>query len=133
VGLDIGSWPDADLESLFGLGHLEYLSILHLPKVSSLQPLAGLSRLKVLRLETSPGWDSSSKVTRVDSLEPIARLASLVSLELFGIVPPDRSLAALEDCPSLRTALFHKYPKSEVSRFYESTAVSAAFAPRPGF
>lgn len=107
VGLEIATWPDADLESLSGLSHLEYLRIIHLPKVTSLQPLAALNQLKVLRLETSPGWDSSRKVTVVDSLQPIGRLEGLENLELFGIVPQDRSLASLEACRNLRTVRVH--------------------------
>ena len=60
--LSIASFPDASLEAIGSLSKLEWLSILHLPKVTSLAPLGRLSRLRCLSLQTTPGWDGSSYI-----------------------------------------------------------------------
>src|SRR5689334_3516641 len=83
--LSIAGLPDAPLEAIGSLDQLEWLSILHLPKVTSLAPLGRLSRLRCLSLQTTPGWDGSNKRTTVDSLQPLAELPALEHLGLFGI------------------------------------------------
>ena len=97
--LVVATYPDADLEPIASLKALEYLSILHLPRVTDLTPLATLSRLRTLRMATLPGWDASGKVTEVDSLRPLALLPELTHLELFGVRPASGSLGDLEHAP----------------------------------
>lgn len=131
--LDVATYPDDSLEELAGLAKLEYLSILHLPKVTDLSPLARLTSLTTLRLATLPSWDSSGKRTVVTSLEPLTKLEALRHVELFSVVPPDRSLGPLERLPSLVTARLQGFPKAEISRFFATTGVANAFAPKPRF
>jgi hypothetical protein len=129
--LVIANFPDHDLEVLSSLRTLRYLSIIHLPKVTDLQPLLPLSRLECLSLATLPSWDSSGRVTEVASLEPLAALPSLRNLELFGVRPPDCSLALLQLSPSLRSARFSRYPATEMRRFYAATGLANSFNPEP--
>lgn len=132
-GLVIATFPNEDLRLLSELKALEYLSILHLPKVEDLAPLTGLSHLKVVRLSTLPSWDSSGKTTTVESLAPLAQLPRLESLELFGVTPSERSLSALEDSASLTTVRVSKYPDLEVERFRSATGATDDWAPEPWF
>lgn len=131
--LVIATFPDDNLAYLTRLQNLRYLSILHLPRVSDLAPLADLRSLKTLSLETLPSWDASGKVTTVASLDPIAALDNLQHLQLLGVCPPDRSLAPLERCKALVSARFSKYPDSEISRFHSATGVADALNPNPEF
>jgi hypothetical protein len=130
--LVVATYPDSDLAPLTHLEKLEYLSLLHLPHVHDLSPLSTLKLLRTVRLSTLPSWDSSGKVTIVDSLRPLAELPDLRHLELFGVRPEDRSLRTLEEAPSLVSVRVSKYPKAEMARFYELTGLSDAFAPAPG-
>ena len=84
-------------------------------------------------METLPSWDSGHKVTEVTSLSPLAQLASLRHLSLFGVVPKDRSLVDVERCKSLRSARFSQYPRAEIDRFYAATRLSNAQSPEPVF
>jgi hypothetical protein len=129
--LVVATYPDDSLEILAGLKELAYLRILHLPKVSDLAPLARLTALTTLRLATLPSWDSSGKRTVVTSLEPLTKLAGLRHIELFSVLPTDKSLEALERLPSLETARLQGFPKAEMSRFFATTRVENAFAPEP--
>ena len=129
--LVVATWPDSTLDVLAGLDSLTYLSLHHLPKVTDLAPLAHLQNLTTLCLHTLPSWDSSGKKTVVRSLEPLALLPSLHHLELFGVVPEDGSLRALEAASGLESVRVHKYARRERDRFYEATGVSDAFAPGP--
>jgi hypothetical protein len=129
-GLEILNLTDASLDLLAGLARLRHLTIIHLPKVPDLQPLRRLGSLEVLRLHTLPSWDSSGKRTVVPSIEPIAALPSLRHLELFSVVPEDRSLAPLELCRTLVTARFQGFPKREVARFEAATGLANDFAPK---
>jgi hypothetical protein len=130
--LVIATYPDAGLGPLEGLLHLKYLSIMHFPKVSDLQPLSQLQRLRTVRLSTLPAWDSSGKKTIVRSLVPLAELPELAHVELFGVLPEDGMLQALERCPALESVRVSKYRKSEVNRFYRITELRDSFAPSPG-
>jgi hypothetical protein len=130
--LVIATYPDGDLEPIAALERLEYLSLLHLPKVTTLAALRRLPHLRTLRLATLPSWDSSGKVTTVDSLKPLVDLPHPAHLELFGVRPADKSLRDLEVAPSLVSVRVSKYPKDEVRRFYEATGLSDNFAPSPG-
>lgn len=129
--LVVATYPDADLEPIAALESLQYLSLLHLPKVTDLVPLSQLQQLHTLRLETLGGWDSSGKVTTVESLEPLARLARLTHLELFGVRPANKSLRDLESAPNLVSVRVSKYPKQETTRFYNQTGINDEPAPRP--
>lgn len=127
--LVIASFPDQSLEIFAPLRKLRYLSILHMPEVSNLDALSGLAGIETLSLSTSPAWDSAGKRTIVDSLKPVASLAALKHLELFGVCSTDRSLAVLEQCKNLQSARFSQYPKDEVERFYRATGVVNQFNP----
>ena len=129
--LVIATFPDKSLSFLSELRSLRYLRILHLPKVTDLAPLTELQRLTSLSLSTLPSWDSSGRITEVESLDSIGTLAALEHLELFGVVGRTRSLAAIERCRSLASARFSKYPKEEVDRFYAATRVSDSHVPEP--
>ena len=122
--LVIATYPDSSFELLSSLSSLRRLRVLHLPHITDLDPLAGLKELETLCLETSPGWDSSGKVTTVASLDPLSKLPSLKHISLFGVVSTDRSLCALERCVGLSSAKFSKYPKKEVERFFRVMKIS---------
>jgi hypothetical protein len=123
--LAIASFPDDSFEAIGALKQLESLQVLHFPRVSSLEPLRGLSKLRSLSLESLPSWDSSSKRLVVDSLAPLADLPNLEVLRLLGVVPQNQSLAPLEKSKSLRVARFHGYAASEKERFFQSSGVES--------
>lgn len=131
--LVIAGFPDSSLDMLKSLSRLRYLSISDLPKISNLQALAGLSKLESLSLSTSPAWDAARKVTVMESLDPLACLISLTHVELFGVCPPNKSLADLEKCVSLETGRFSQYPQAEIDRFYAVTQVVNQYNPPPSF
>src|SRR4051812_13295548 len=112
--LVIATFPDSSLDVISSLRNLRYLSIVHLPKVSDLTPLAQLAKLESLSLSTLPSWDSTGRTTVVKSLKPIALLSALKHLELLGVCSPDKSLAEVEQCKMLQSARFARYPKAEV-------------------
>ena len=113
------------------LAELRHLRIVHMPKVDDIGPLARLTQLTSLSLSTLPSWDASGKTTTIRSLEPLAALPALAHLELFGICPPDKSLAPIEKCKHLRTARFSQYPLAEMARFFKKTIVENQFNPEP--
>ncbi|MBU1413880.1 hypothetical protein KKC22_20385, partial [Myxococcota bacterium] len=108
--LVIASYPDSTLELLAGLVKLERLEIVHLPKIRSLSPLSALRKLKQLSLSTLPSWDSSGKVTVVESLQPVAELPELEELSLFGVLPESKSIEHLLLSKTLRRVRVSKYP-----------------------
>lgn len=128
--LQILGFPDDTLEAVGQLQRLESLSICHMPKIRKLTPLQRLSKLTSLSLQTLPSWDSSGKVQVIDALEPLAGIESLKFLELFGVRPPDQSLAPLEKCSNLRSLRCSKYPKQEVARFLAATGCTDDFCPQ---
>ncbi len=121
--LVIASFPDESLEPLANLTNLEYLSILHLPKVTDIEPLSNLKKLETLSISTLPSWDASRKTTEVSTLIPLASLPKLKYLELHGIVTPKKKLNDLFSSKSLITAMFSQYPKAEIERFYKESNV----------
>nr|WP_296016747.1 hypothetical protein [uncultured Acidovorax sp.] len=127
--LKIASYPDASLEPLENLRRLEWLSILHLPKIDNLEPLAKLRNLVSLELATTPGWDASGKRQVVKSLHPLTRLPNLAYLALFGVTPEDKSLAPLEAASSLLSVRVSGYPVNETKRFYSAFSVTNEHVP----
>lgn len=127
--LKIASFPDASFEAIAELQQLEWLSVLHLPKVTSLGPICRLANLRFLSLETLPSWDSSGKRTIVESLLPIAALPLLAHVSLLGVIPADRSLDVLNGSRHLRSAKFHGFPKSKVEHFFQASSAQDAHMP----
>ena len=124
--LAIAGFPDESFEPISTLTNLRELSVLHFPRVRSLSPLKQLVQLVALSLESLPSWDTSRRQLVVESLSPLAELPSLAHLQLFGVVPPERSLAALEATSSLKSARFQGYPSAESERFYLAKGVKNA-------
>jgi len=131
--LIIAALPDKTIDFITPLARLRYLRIIHLPKISEISSIERLCNLESLSLATSPTWDSSGKLSIIESLDPVARLPALKHLELFGICPLDKSLMPLEKCQSLQSARFSKYPAQEVERFFALTKVMNQFNPEPRF
>ena len=128
--LVVATWPDESFEVLRPLKRLRYLSVVHLPKVSSLDPLASLTELESLSLETLPSWDVSGKVQEVESVEPLAKLEGMRHLQLFGVRPRAGDLTPLFGL-SLESARFSKNDEEAVQEFYRRTGASDAFNPAP--
>jgi len=118
--LTIATYPDMSFELLAPLVRLERLRVLHFPNVTSLAPLAGLQRLRSVILESLPSWDATRKRLIVESIAPLATLPALESLQLLGVVPETKSLAALESAGSLRFARFHGFGAVEQARFFST-------------
>ena len=131
--LVIAGFPDESFEFLTRLEKLRFLSVLHMPKIFDIAPLARLTQLTSLSLSTLPSWDASRKTTTIQSLEPLAAIPGLAHLELFGVCPPDKLLAPLEKCRSLQTVRVSQYPRAETSRFYAATNVDNRFNAAPSF
>lgn len=117
--LTIAGYPDQSFEPLSGLSKLEELSVVHMPKASSLAPISHLHSLRKLALHTLPSWDGSSRTTIVESLAPIAALPRLQELELFGVVPTSHDVGELFESSSLVSVRVSKYPKAQVQRLGE--------------
>ena len=124
--LVIATFPDDSFAPLSMLTKLEKLSVLHLPNVNAVTHLAPLESLVSLELATLPSWDSSGKVTEVNSLSPLRLLPKLRRIALYGIVPRDRKVDDLIAIDSLREARLSKYPKSELQRLEDALATRAA-------
>ena len=132
-GADIASLPDDTLDVFGDASSLTYLSVLHLPKVSDLSPLAKFKALETLRLSTLPSWDSSRKRTRIRSLTPLLELPSLRYVELFSVVPDDGSLHDLAAHSALRSVRLLGYGEGSVRAFRAASGVSDDPAPQPWF
>jgi hypothetical protein len=131
--LVIAGFPDESFEFLVRLEKLRFLSVVHMPKIFDIAPLAELMRLTSLSLSTLPSWDASRKTTTIQSLEPLEAIPELAHLELFGICPPNKLLVPLEKCRRLQTARISQYPRAEMSRFYAATNVEDRFNAEPSF
>lgn len=131
--LVIATYPDASLAPLAALKRLRYLSILHLPKVTSLEPLSDLSAPESLSLATSPGWDASRKRMLVSSFAPLAKLPRLRHLELFGIVPSDGDVQVLKDCAHVLSARFSGLPHDAVDGIRAEKKWTEEYLPSSSF
>ncbi len=131
--LIIATFPDDSFEFLGKLSKLRYLQILDMPKITSLAGLEKLKNLEALSLSTSPSWDAARKCTLVDSLDPLKCISNLKYLELFGVLPNNRSLDALQELPALASARFSQYSEEEVREFYRKRPISDDFVPKPLF
>ena len=90
---------------LDGLDHLEQLESLMLyafPRITSLDLVGTLTSLKKLMLSTPPGDDASRSYYEVESFDPLARLSSLESLTMRGIVPKSGGLEPIYRLTQLR-------------------------------
>ncbi|WNF48424.1 hypothetical protein RHP75_08430 [Pseudomonas sp. SG20056] len=131
--LVIATLPESSLDFLLPLKNLEYLKIVHLPKVEDISPLSELKSLVCLSLATLPNWDSSKKLTKIKTLEPISSLPRLKNIELFGVVPVDGSLDYLKNVKTLETARFSGYIDEKVESFYSGSNISRDFVPKSSF
>lgn len=131
--LVIAGFPDESFEFLARLEKLRLLSVLHMPKIFDIAPLAKLTQLTSLSLSTLPSWDAARKTTTIQSLEPLAAMPELAHLELFGVCPPDKLLVPLEKCRRLQSVRISQYPQAETSRFYAATNVDNRFNTAPSF
>jgi hypothetical protein len=127
--LKIATFPDESFELLSGLRQLEWLSVLHLPRVKDLDAICRIKSLRFLELKTLPSWDSSRKRTVVQSIEPLSKLSKLEHISLLGVVPADMSLTPLERCKRLKTARFQGYPEQEVKLFLQASKAENAHMP----
>jgi hypothetical protein len=99
----VGKLPDAELSFLAGLAKLEQLNLQHFPRLSSIDVLGSLPRLRSLTLSTATSWIQSRKRLVIDSFAPLARSRSLEILTLSDVVPADGDLVVLAGCASLRS------------------------------
>jgi hypothetical protein len=127
--LKIASFPDSAFDALVSLPRLEWLSVLHLPKVQDLEAIGKIKRLRFLELQTLPSWDASGKRTVVESLGPLTKLSKLEHISLIGVVPKDLSLAALQRCSRLKSAKFQGYSAQVVEQFFQTTGVQDEHMP----
>lgn len=115
ISLEVSDWLGSDFSPLQSLTSLEQLKITHLPRISSLAPLAGLVSLKRLILETIPSWDSSGKVTEIETLAPLRDLP-LEEVNLFGVRPQSKAVDDLLDIKTLRRVRLSKFAAKEIKR-----------------
>lgn len=120
IHVEIVGYPDDTLEPIGQLTQLEELSIMHLPRVTDLSPLASLANLRRLDLMTWPGQGSSGNPAEVASLSPLCALPKLEELNLFGVRPPNQRVDDLLKCSALRVACVTGYPDLEVDRLSEA-------------
>jgi hypothetical protein len=127
--LSIVSLPENNFDFLSQFSKLKFLSIVHLPDVTSFDSFPVLNQLETVSLETLPSWDSSGRKTIIDSLLPLSELPNLKYLELFGVVPKEVSFESLSIFSGLQSARFSKYPKKITNAFYKHSSVSDDWAP----
>lgn len=112
VSLEVYGWLPASFDALRPLDGLRQLRIHHLPNVSSLAGLSNLRSLRRLILETRPSWDGS-KVTQVDSLEPLRNLP-LEEVNMFGVRPESKAVDDLLAIPTLKRARLSKFAAQQI-------------------
>ena len=131
--LVVATFPDESFECISGLKKLRYLSVMHLPNVTSLSVIADLHCLESLSLSTLPSWDSSGKVTTISSLKPLATLPNLKNIELFGIRPESKSPMELVASTSIESVKLSKFTKKLAATYYSEAGVVAGRFPAPVF
>lgn len=127
--LEVAGFPDATLDDLAGLTHLRVLRLQNFPKVVDLAPLAQLKKLETLALATPPSWDASRKKHIVASLEPLTKLPALRHIELFRVAPKSERPDELSKCKALRSARLTGYAAKDLEAFHKATGLSDDFAP----
>jgi hypothetical protein len=90
------------LDGLEGMQQIESLMLYAFPRITSLDVVGKLTKLKKLMLSTPPGYDASRKCYEVESFEPLAQLANLEALTMRGIVPKTGALEPIRRLTSLR-------------------------------
>jgi hypothetical protein len=108
--LEVAGYPESSLDPLRALNRLEHLSMVHLPGVKSLAPLASLAALRRLTLAALPARDPAAVTMEIPSLAPLHSLPALEEINLFGVRPADRSVKWLWRMPSLRRVRLADYP-----------------------
>jgi hypothetical protein len=114
TSLEVIEWLGPSFDALRPLGELEQLHIHHMPHVTNLNALGDLQSLRRLILETRPSWDGS-RVTQVDSLEPLRSLA-LEEINMFGVRPASKAVDDLLAIPTLKTARLSKFAVPQIKR-----------------
>jgi hypothetical protein len=125
--LEVAEYPDTSLEIIGSLRKLQHLRIVHLPKVTSIDPLKHCAQLISLSLATSPSWDARSRRTTVESLSPLSSLTQLRHLELLGVCSQDGSLTELHSLSGLQTLRLMGYKSEEAKAAYLATGAQNAF------
>lgn len=98
------------LDGLEAFESLEHLFIWHAPKITSLEPIGRLSKLRILVVSTPPSWDSSRRTIRIESLSPLAR-TGLTHLSLTGVQPMDGTVKPLASLENLRELEIENLPR----------------------
>ena len=117
VEVRVLNYPLDTLAPFGALPNLRRLELCHFPKARSLAPLAGLGRLRELRLAVPGSWSGSGKSHAVDGLGPLAGLRSLRSLEMTGVVAADGDLSPLAGLKNLQDlSSSNLYPQEQLAR-----------------
>src|SRR5262249_39058875 len=74
-----------------------------LPRISSLDPIGRLTRLRTLAMSTPPGYDASRKCHDVETLAPLSALHALEKLTMRGILPARDRLRPLHTLARLQS------------------------------
>lgn len=117
IELGIFDYRSTSFAPLNPLRALRRLSIVHFPRVTDLEPLARLSGLEELTLETLPSGDASGKHQVVASFRPLAPLKKLRVLRLAGVRAEDNDLSPLDGLKALQElALGNLFPQQQFAR-----------------
>lgn len=95
--LELNVFHPESLEGLESFAALEYLFIVHAPKITSFAPLASLAQLKGLLVTTPPSWDASRRTIRIQTIAPLSNLRQLEQLSLTGVEPTTDGLQPLHE------------------------------------
>jgi hypothetical protein len=118
VSLEVIDWHGSDLEALRPLAKLEQLSITHLPRVTSLDPLSDLTALRRLILGLMASQYYNGKFHEVESLAPLSGLP-LEEVTLLGVRPASKAVDDLLAIPTLTKALVVRFAAKERNRLRE--------------
>jgi hypothetical protein len=110
-------YPLSSLAPIGKMIKLRRLQMIHLPKVTRLDPLSTLVELEELRIETLPSWDASGKTLVVESLKPLEGLRKLRFLAMAGVVAGDGDLSPLASLKKLEQLHFaNRYSQEQLAR-----------------